>query len=179
MIALYVHPKNSNHLRSHSRAIMALDHNRLGLENKSGRIVCVRQVYNLFYKILPTSLGTFYTFYTSHHISGETVAWGAVFIIQTLDRSQFCNTNCTHSIFRTIKAIDWSIDRSIFIVMCNLQKRLIHAAFWLLLQTMFMNDWKQMAHRLKLQKRLLTINKRKIIRWNYTKTTIFIHEDKY
>ena len=50
LIALYVHPKNSKHLRSHSRAIMALDHSRLGLENKflenkSGRIFCVRQVY--------------------------------------------------------------------------------------------------------------------------------------
>ena len=50
--------------------------------------------------------------------------------------------------------------------MCNLQKRLIRAAFWLLLQAMFMSDWKQTAQRLKLQKRLLTINKRKIIRWN-------------
>ena len=45
LIALYVHPKNStgNHLRLHFRAIMALDHGRLGvenkfLENKSGRI---------------------------------------------------------------------------------------------------------------------------------------------
>ena len=38
-------PQNSNHLRSHLRAIMALDHSRLGLENKSGRIFCVRQVY--------------------------------------------------------------------------------------------------------------------------------------
>ena len=70
MIALYVHPKNSNHLRSHLRA-RALDHRRLGLENKflenkSGRI----RSTSLLYKILPTSLGTcnptFYTFYTSH-----------------------------------------------------------------------------------------------------------------
>ena len=38
LIALYVHPKNSI-------AIMALDHSRLGLENKSGGIFCVRQVY--------------------------------------------------------------------------------------------------------------------------------------
>ena len=43
MIALYVHPKNSI-------TTMALDHSRLGLENKlletkSGRIFCVRQVY--------------------------------------------------------------------------------------------------------------------------------------
>ena len=53
-----------------------------------------------------------------------------------------------------------------FITMCNLQKRLIRAAFWVLLQAMFMNDWKQTAQRLKLQERLLTINKRNIIRWN-------------
>ena len=31
---IYVHPKNSNHLRSHLRAIKAFDHSRLGLENK-------------------------------------------------------------------------------------------------------------------------------------------------
>ena len=36
LIAL--HPKNSYHLRSHLRAIMALDHSRLALENRSGRI---------------------------------------------------------------------------------------------------------------------------------------------
>ena len=63
------HTKNSSHLRSHWRDIMVLDYSRLGpenkfLENKSGRIFCVRQVY------LPTNLGackpTFYTFYTSH-----------------------------------------------------------------------------------------------------------------
>ena len=35
-IAIYAHPKNS--LRSHLRAIMALDH-------RSGQIFCVRQVY--------------------------------------------------------------------------------------------------------------------------------------
>ena len=34
LIALYVDPKNSNHVRSHLRYIMALDHSRLGLENK-------------------------------------------------------------------------------------------------------------------------------------------------
>ena len=32
--SLYVHPQNSTHLRSKSRAIMALDHSRLGLQNK-------------------------------------------------------------------------------------------------------------------------------------------------
>ena len=42
--------KHSNHLRSHSRAVMVLDHSGLYLENKflenkSGRIFCFRQVY--------------------------------------------------------------------------------------------------------------------------------------
>ena len=73
LIALYVHPKNSNHLRSHLRAIMALDHSRLGLENKflenkSGRIFL--RSTSLLYKIWLTSLGacelTYYTFYISH-----------------------------------------------------------------------------------------------------------------
>ena len=73
LIALYVHPKNSNHLRSHLRAIMALDHSRLGLENKflenkSGRIFLLST--SLLYKISPTNPGvskpTFYTYYTSH-----------------------------------------------------------------------------------------------------------------
>ena len=63
MIALYVHPKNSNHLRSHLKAIMALD------PGKQIRPNFLRST-SLLYKILPTSLGTckptFYTFYTSH-----------------------------------------------------------------------------------------------------------------
>ena len=50
--------------------------------------------------------------------------------------------------------------------MCNLQKRLIRAAFWVLLQAMLTNDWKQTVPRLKLQETLLTINKGNIIRWN-------------
>ena len=83
LIAVNIHPKNSTHLRSHLRAIMALDHSRLGLEDKIRpnffRSTC------LLYKILPTSLGTckqpFILFI--HHIWGETVPWGAVFIIQT------------------------------------------------------------------------------------------------
>ena len=70
---MYVHPKNSKHLTSHSRAIMALDHRRLGLENKllenkSGRIFLLST--GLLYKFLPTNLRVckpaFYTFYTSH-----------------------------------------------------------------------------------------------------------------
>ena len=89
MIALYVHPKDSNHLRSHLRA-RALDHSRwLGLENKSGRIFCVRQVY--FTKSCQQVWGgvtqPFILFI--RHIWGETVPWGAVFTIQTSDRMQY------------------------------------------------------------------------------------------
>ena len=99
--------KKSNHLRSHSRAIMALDHSRLGLvkkflENKSGRIFCVRQVY--FTKSCQQIWGRvnqpFILFI--HHIWGKTVLRGAVFIIQTSDRMQYFtifNKNCTYSIF--------------------------------------------------------------------------------
>ena len=40
--------------------------------------------------------------------------------------------------------------------MCNLQKRLIRAPFWVLPQAMFMNDWKQTAKQLKMLERLPT-----------------------
>ena len=94
LIALYVHPKNSNHFRSHYRDIMVLDHSILGLENK----------------FLETNQEEFFAFdnfsFTRscqqiwgrvnqpfilfiHHIWGETVLWGAVFIIQTSDRMQY------------------------------------------------------------------------------------------
>ena len=94
LIALYVHPKNSNHLRSHLRAIMSLDHSRLGLENKfwenkSGRIFCVWLVY--FTKSCQQIWGackpTFYTFL--NQIWSETVLWGAAFIVQTSDKMQY------------------------------------------------------------------------------------------
>ena len=80
--------KNSNHLRSHSRAIMALDHSRSGLENKSGRIFFRS---TCLYKILPIASvrvnQPFILFI--HHIWGETVLWGAVFIIQTSEKMQY------------------------------------------------------------------------------------------
>ena len=92
---MYVHPKNSKHLLSHSSAIMALDHSRLGLENKflenkSGRpFFCVRQVYftNSCQQIWGCVNQPFILFI--HHIWGKTVIWGAVFIIQTSDKMQY------------------------------------------------------------------------------------------
>ena len=103
----YVHPKNSNHLWSHSWARMDLDHSRLGLENKflknkSGRIFCCQQVY--FPKSYQTNLGmckpTFCTFYSSH------LRWNSTFYYTDLRQKlcsilQFFKTNCTKSIFRT------------------------------------------------------------------------------
>ena len=72
-----------------SIAIMALDYTRLGLENKVGQIFCVRQVY--FTKSCQQVWGRvnqpFILFI--HHIWGETVPWGTVFIIQTSDRMRY------------------------------------------------------------------------------------------
>ena len=78
-------PKYSNHLRSHSRAIMALNHSRLRLENKSGPIFCFRQVY--FTKSCQQIWGSVNqsVMLFIHHIWGETV----LCIIQTLDRMQY------------------------------------------------------------------------------------------
>ena len=68
LIALYVNPKNSNHLRSHSGAIMALDDSRLGLEKNSWKTN--QTEFFAFDKFALQNLEackpTFYTFYTSH-----------------------------------------------------------------------------------------------------------------
>ena len=67
--SLMVHPKNGNHLRSHLRATMALDHRRLNRPGKKIRANFLRST-SLLCKILPTNLAackpTFYTIYTSH-----------------------------------------------------------------------------------------------------------------
>ena len=59
------------------------------LENKSGRIFCVRRVYftKSWQQIWGRVNQPFILF--MHHIWGETVPWGAVFIIQTSDRMQY------------------------------------------------------------------------------------------
>ena len=66
--ASYVHPKTGNHLRSHLRAIMALDHRGL-ISGKKIRPTFLRST-SLLCKILSTNLGackpTFYTIHTSH-----------------------------------------------------------------------------------------------------------------
>ena len=80
LIALFVHPKNSKHLRSHSRAIMALDHSRI----RPRKQILGKQIRpnflsstGLLYKFLPTNLRvckpTFYTLYTSHLSLNSTI----------------------------------------------------------------------------------------------------------
>ena len=89
----YVHLKTGNHLRSHLKAIMALDHRRLirSGKKKSGRIFWVRQVYSWFtLQNLANKSAckpTFYTTYTSHLRWNST--WGTVFTIQTSKRMQY------------------------------------------------------------------------------------------
>ena len=94
MIAVYIHPKNSNDLRSHLRAIMDLDHSRLGLENeflenKSGQIFCILEVYlTKSCQQLWVRVNEHFILFI-HPIWGETVIWGAVFIIQTSEKMQY------------------------------------------------------------------------------------------
>ena len=119
-----------------------------------------------------------------HHIWGETV----LSITQTSDRMryftilQFFKSSCTQSIFRTINGgllLCLFFLFKGFITMCNLKKRSIPAAFWILLKAMFINDWKQTAQRLKLQERLQTMNNKIYFGETFTETTIFNHEDKF
>ena len=114
MIALYVHPNNSNYLQSHLRAVMALDRSRLGLENKSGRMFLVRQekVYctKSCQQIWLRVNQPFIIFI--HHIWGETGGYKqyyeALFLSYRTQTkcsiSQFFKTNWTHSIFRTVRS---------------------------------------------------------------------------
>ena len=55
-----------------------------------------------------------------------------------------------------------------FITMSKLKKHLIREAFWVLLKTMFINDWEQTEQRLKLQESwdYQQPIRRNIIRWN-------------
>ena len=183
---------------------MALDHSWLGLEselleNKSGRIFALDKFTEIkFYQQIWVRVNQHFILFI-HHIWGETVIWGAVFIMQTSDKMQ-CFTifqdklqsfnfqnrtkhawafgktvqkiskiTYTASRFSLLTSAKFSVNIKRvtvqhnkefivfiflfngFITMCNLKKRLISAAFWVLLQAMFMNDWKQTAKQLKLQ----------------------------
>ena len=158
-----------------------------------------------------------------HHIWGETVPWGAVFIIQTSDRMQyftilqyklhsfniqddrstrgllakplkrfpkspirpagfyFCSASCC-------RVFEWTLIE----LRSNIIKNLLCLFFieWFYRCVIFksvwyprhleysckrcsLNDWKQSAQRLKLQEKLLTLNKRQTIRWNIYRNNNF------
>ena len=180
------------------------DHSRLGLvENKFLEKIQIRPNFlrltaSLLYKILPKNMVAckpepFILFI--YQIWGESVLWGAVFIIQISDRTRYTILQdkyytliqysgrskhgllaiqcvkkiqtvllfhrrqiCIASCCVRMNIITLMLQHDIvyflsnsFITMCNLKKRLIRVTFWVLLQAMFMNVWKQTAQRLKLQ----------------------------
>ena len=108
LIASYVHPKNSNNLRSHLRAIMTFDHRRLIRPGKkSGRIL---RSTTLLYKILSANLSALFLSYRPR---------------TECSILQFCNTNCTHSIFRTIEGSrDGAVVRALALI-CGLSLLLV------------------------------------------------------
>ena len=166
---------------------------------------------SLLYKILPTNLGVCKpTCLYFLCIKSEVKQYYLSYRPRTeCSISQFFETNCTQSIFRTINHgllaktftvkkfpkspirpagshiwrapnLQWTYIKFLFDIIKNLlrllfffylmvlylEKHLIRPAFWILLHAMSMNDCKQTRQRFKLQERLLTINKRNIIRWN-------------
>ena len=108
MIAFYVHPKNSNHLRSHLRA-RALDHSRLGLENNSWKTNQAEffafdkfTLQNLANKSGCVKNNLLYFLYLTSEVKQY---YEALFLLYRPQAkcsvSQFFKTNCTHSMFRT------------------------------------------------------------------------------
>ena len=74
-----------------------------------------------------------------NHLYGQSVL--------TFDKLQICKEILKELLFNMIKGLFFVNG---FVTMCNLKRRLIRAVFWILLQAMFMNDWKQTAKRWKL-----------------------------
>ena len=84
---------------------MVLDHSRLGVENKSGRFFCVRQVY--FTKSCQKIWGCVNQPLYFLYITSEVKQYYDALYLSYKPRtecsiSQFFKTNCTQSIFRTI-----------------------------------------------------------------------------
>ena len=87
---------------------MALDHRRLIRPEKIIRPNFLRST-SLLYKILPTNLGVFKPTSLPLNITSEMKQYYEALFLSYRPRtgcsiSQFCNTNGTHSIFRTIEA---------------------------------------------------------------------------
>ena len=183
---------------------MALDHRRLIRPGKkSGQIFCVRQVYfaKSCQQIWVRVNQPFIPFV--HHIWGETVLWGTVFIIQTSDRKQYFTILQKYKLHLFNIQDDGStrglLAKPLGSHFCsascgeclneyktelrsNIIKNLLCLFFiqWFTARPFgysckrcSLNDQKQSAQRLKSQERLLTINKRNRIRWNIYKDNNF------
>ena len=215
-----MYTQKSNHLRSHLRAIMALDHSRfkawktkqaLKLPFRFRHVYftkscqqiwgCVNQPVYTFYAphlrwnstIYYTDLGenaVFHNFSKQMHSVNiqDDQSWTFSENVQKMSKITYTASRFSHlksaklavkinksysstKIKNLLRLLFFFI--SWFITMCNLEKRLIRAAFSILLHAMSMNDWKQTAQWLKLQERLPTINKRNIIRWNIYRDNSF------
>ena len=70
--------------------------------------------------------------------------------VLNFDKQQICEEILKELRFNMIKNLLSLFFIHGFITMCNLKKRLIRSAFWVLLQAIFMNGWKQTAKRRKL-----------------------------
>ena len=103
--------------------------------------------------------------------------------------SHFCSARCGRVFEWTLTELRSNIIKNLFIFlnfylmvlsMCNLQKRLIRAAFWVLLQVKFTERLKTNGTAIKIT-RQTTNNQQKNIKFDetYTETTISIWEDKY
>ena len=98
---------SKNSFRSHLRAIMILDHSRLSVENKSGRIFAFDKftLKSLAHKSGCVQTNLLYLLYIT---SEEKEYYEALFLSYRprtkCSSSQFFKTNCIYSVFRTIEA---------------------------------------------------------------------------
>ena len=181
LIAFYVHPKNSNHLRSHLRATMVLDHSSLDLEKKflenksaksfvfnkfalqnlakkSGGLLLhitseVKEYYEVLFLLYFTILK--YKLFSFNIHDDQSTHGLLAKPLKKFPKSPIRPAGCElWSVWMNINRVTLQHNKEFimymfvyflfsgFITMCNLQKRLIHTAFWVLLQAMFMNNWK-------------------------------------
>ena len=112
LIASYVHPKNSNHLLSHLKAIMALDHCRIIRPGKKFGPNFVRST-SLLYKILPTNLGACKNLLYHLYITSEVKQYYEVLFLSYRPRTE-CSIQSTYFTILQYKLHSFNIqnDRS-------------------------------------------------------------------
>ena len=97
----------------------------------------------------------------------------------TSDKRQICEEILKELSFNVIKNLLSLLFINGFITMCNLKKRLIRSAFWVLLQAMFMNGWNQTAKRWKLHFWDYQQSIKKYNSVEHLQRKHFIHENKW